>query len=396
MLPKQATRRIISLLMVIVLVVGGLISLPAIQSVEAAINIGQTGTQTNTCGLILVPVLCTNNADNQATVTPAPVATQDIDITGTQNIDQTNACDDDDGSECLNESSAGFGLGNVFRLEHDQAADVSIESFKQNIQQENDCFLFDQCDNFGGNSFSIFGQDDDGILATGTDVDVGSSIQDINQLNDCDGNIAPDPLCSNDARSFMSLNALEDGDINLGESSQTVQQENQCVDGNVACDNQSFESLQLFSAGPNAEINLDTNTQQMSQGNECSVAGTTCSNSGGHGVALTAVDDGEIDISDNTQTYEQTNQCSNTGVTQTICNNSGGGNTLFAVARDVSTLEGSNQQQKFQSNGCTDSICFNSGNNFHGLDSSGESSIESDYIPDRHSEQFGYIHNFFE
>ena len=30
------------------------------------------------------------------TVTPTPVATQDIDVTGTQNIDQANTCDDDD------------------------------------------------------------------------------------------------------------------------------------------------------------------------------------------------------------------------------------------------------------------------------------------------------------
>ena len=65
-------------------------------AVEAAVNVGQTGTQINTCGLIVVPILCTNNQDNEVTVTPTPVATQDIDVTGTQNIDQANTCDDDD------------------------------------------------------------------------------------------------------------------------------------------------------------------------------------------------------------------------------------------------------------------------------------------------------------
>ena len=78
------------------------------------------------------------------TVTPTPVATQDIDVTGTQNIDQANTCDDDDLGvpgeiECLNEASAIF-FGNSFSLTHDQAADVSVESFEQDINQANTCF----------------------------------------------------------------------------------------------------------------------------------------------------------------------------------------------------------------------------------------------------------------
>ena len=146
------------------------------QTVEAAVNVGQTGTQINTCGLIIVPVLCTNTQDNEVTVTPDPIATQDIDVTGTQNIDQTNTCDDDDLGvsgeiECLNEASAIF-FGNSFSLTHDQAADVSVESFEQDINQANTCFLFDQCDNFGGNLFQMSAEDDDGILATSTDVEV--------------------------------------------------------------------------------------------------------------------------------------------------------------------------------------------------------------------------------
>jgi hypothetical protein len=116
------------------------------------------------------------------TVTPTPVATQDIDVTGTQNIDQTNTCDDDDLGvpgeiECLNEAGAGLG-GNFFDLTHDQAADVSVESFEQDINQANTCFLFDQCDNFGENAIGIVAEDYNGISATGTDVEIGSSFQD--------------------------------------------------------------------------------------------------------------------------------------------------------------------------------------------------------------------------
>src|ERR687898_1076665 len=102
MLTKHFSVTVAVLFMAAVLLVGGLISTPSMQTVQAAVNVGQTGTQTNACGLIIVPVLCTNNQDNEVTVTPAPVATQDIDITGTQNIDQTNICDDEDRSECLN------------------------------------------------------------------------------------------------------------------------------------------------------------------------------------------------------------------------------------------------------------------------------------------------------
>ena len=228
------------------LLVGGLISLPAMQTAEAAISVGQTGTQINTCGLIVVPILCTNNQDNTVTVTPAPVATQDIDVTGTQNIDQANTCDDDDLGvpgeiECLNEPSALIGLGNFFALTHDQAADVSVESFDQDINQANTCFLFDQCDNFGGNFFDIFAEDDDGILATGNDVEVGSSVQDVKQLNDCDGIFPPDPLCLNDGVNALRLIALVDGDINLGESLQSVEQQNDCDNGSVVCSNSGLD-----------------------------------------------------------------------------------------------------------------------------------------------------------
>ena len=126
---------------------------------------------------------CNNNKDNEVTVTPTPVATQDIDVTGTQDKDQTNTCDDDDLGipgeiECINEASAPEGLGNSFSLTHNQAADVSVESFEQDINQANTCFLIDQCDNFGENAIGIVAEDYNGISATGTDVEIGSSFQD--------------------------------------------------------------------------------------------------------------------------------------------------------------------------------------------------------------------------
>ena len=39
---------------------------------------------------------CNNNKDNEVTVTLTPVATEDIEVTETQDMDQTNTCDDDD------------------------------------------------------------------------------------------------------------------------------------------------------------------------------------------------------------------------------------------------------------------------------------------------------------
>ena len=356
------------------------------QTVEAAVNVGQTGTQINTCGLIVVPVLCTNTQDNEVTVTPDPIVTQDIDVTGTQNIDQTNTCDDDDLGvpgeiECLNEAGAGLG-GNFFDLTHDQAADVSVESFEQDINQVNTCFLFDQCDNSGINFFTIVAEDDDGILATDNDVEVESSVQDVNQLNDCDGIFPPDPLCLNFGFNSLGLSALEDGDINLGESSQTAGQQNDCNDGTVACSNfgRSFvfsNFLGILSDGPDAEVNLDTNIQQASQGNVCAVDGTTCDNRASNFAGLLAIDEAEVDIDDNTQTSQQGNGCDNTGLFPSDCDNNAI-NLHIIQAADTSTVEGSNLQQEFQSNKCTDAICSNDGVNINSVIALDESSVESD------------------
>jgi hypothetical protein len=320
------------------------------------------------------------------TVTPDPIVTQDIDVTGTQNIDQTNACDDDDLGipgeiECLNEASGIF-FGNSFSLIHDQAADVSIESFEQDINQANTCLLFDQCDNLGGNAFGIDAEDDDGILATGTDVEVGSSVQDVNQLNDCDGILPPDPVCLNVGANGLGLAAYEDGDINLGESLQSVEQQNDCDNGTVTCGNIGLffgfsNLLTIASVGPNAEVNLDTNTQQAAQGNVCAVDGTLCENTALNSGLLIAPDGAEVDIDDNTQTAEQNNVCDNTGLFPSDCDNNAN-NSYDILATDTSTAEGSNLQQKFQSNACTDAICSNTRDNFNDIRASGESSVQSD------------------
>jgi hypothetical protein len=151
--------------------------------------------------------------------------------------------------------------------------------------------------------FVIGAEDDDGILATGTDVEVGSSVQDVNQLNDCDAIFPPDPSCINFGVNILGLGASEDGDINLGESLQSLDQQNDCDNGTVACINAAAEIgnvLFIISDGPNAEVNLDTNTQQASQGNVCAVDGTTCDNTGINYAELTALDEAEVDIDDNT------------------------------------------------------------------------------------------------
>ena len=240
MLTEHFTGTVAVLFMIVVLLVGGLIGFPTMQTAEAAVNIEQSKSQTDACGLIFVPALCTNIGDNTAIVTPAPSPTQDIDVTGTQNMDQTNTCDDDDAGvpgECLNDS-----FGNIFFLDHSQTADMTVQSFEQDIQNVNDCFVFDQCTNFGGNAFVI--QDDD-IPGTDVDVNVGSSIQEISQVNHCDGSVGsiePDPTCSNfRANNLLLGNFLqfppEDGAIKLGENFQSSHQENVCEKGSVGCTN---------------------------------------------------------------------------------------------------------------------------------------------------------------
>jgi hypothetical protein len=156
---------------------------------------------------------------------------------------------------------------------------------------------------------------------------------------------------------ILGLSALVDGDINLGESSQTVDQLNDCDNGTVACSNSELvpgfsNFLSVTSDGPDAEINLDTNTQQASQGNVCAVDGTTSDNLVSNFAGLTALDEAQIDLDDNTKTSQQSNVCDNTGLFPSDCDNNAF-NAVDIDATDTSTVEGSNLQ-KFQSNACTD------------------------------------------
>ena len=56
------------------------------------------------------------------------------------------------------------------------------------------------------------------------DVEIGSSFQDISQLNDCDGTFPPVPLCLNLGFNALGLYALDDKDVSIGESLQSVEQ----------------------------------------------------------------------------------------------------------------------------------------------------------------------------
>ena len=64
-----------------------------------------------------------NNQDYTANVNPASVSTKEIDVIGTQNVDQTSTFDDDDGGICRN-SGPIFRSRNFFSLEYDQAVDI--------------------------------------------------------------------------------------------------------------------------------------------------------------------------------------------------------------------------------------------------------------------------------
>ena len=73
MLTKHSLETMSVVFVAAVLIVGGLISFPATQTAEAAINIGQQRSQTNACGFLFVPVVCNNIGDNPYIVTPTPV-----------------------------------------------------------------------------------------------------------------------------------------------------------------------------------------------------------------------------------------------------------------------------------------------------------------------------------
>ena len=70
-----------------------------------------------------------------------------------------------------------------------------------------------------------------------------------------------DPFCNNAQANAIAIAALVDGDVNLGDSVQDGSQLNNCDAGAVNCDNVGVNQLLLTADGARRETNLDTNTQ---------------------------------------------------------------------------------------------------------------------------------------
>ena len=212
---------------------------------------------------------------------------------------------------CVNDAAT---IGNLFVVDNlNGAGDVQVDSFEQASTQANDCQLFDNCINIAGNILAIAAEDIDGPLATDVDVFVGSSVQTTTQGNECQGTIQPDPQCANVDVNTIAIAALVDGDVNLDDSTQTANSNNNCDDGQVICNNVGLNTLVMVADGPTnkgAHTDLDTNVQTVDpQSNNCVNPGTFCDNGASNTAVLSTTDDAKVDISDNTQTSGQDNTC---------------------------------------------------------------------------------------
>jgi hypothetical protein len=338
----------------------------------SSITISQANVAADACSGI---VNCVNVHDNFAIVTPAPLATQNINVDGSQNIDQSNTCSDDDlgvpgAINCVNDALT---FGNDFAVLHDGAADVQVDSFEQASTQANDCTLFDDCTNVAGNALVIAAEDNDGLAVTNVDAFVGSSVQTTTQGNDCHGTAPPDPQCANFDLNGIAIAALVDGDVNLDDSTQTANSNNACDDETVTCGNIGTNTLVMAAVGENAETDLGTNLQTTDKTNNCVNAGTSCGNLAVNLATLATTDDAVVDISDNTQTSGQDNTCD----TGAICDNQAI-NNYVAAATGTSTITGSNAQSKVQSNACSGpAFCTNIGDNQNVVLADDDSSVSS-------------------
>ena len=190
-------------------------------------------------------------------------------------------------------------------------------------------------------------------------------------------------MCNNAQGNALAISALVDGDVNLGDSIQDGSQLNNCDDGEVTCDNAGINQLLLTADGANAETNLETNTQTSSQTNDCDTTGNTCANALENSFFELAFDDAVISISDNTQTGTQSNDCTSTFV-DTTCSNVGNvgnvvtANLFEAQATDASTIIGSNIQTANQANTCSDALCTNAGAQINHAVASGFGSVNSE------------------
>jgi hypothetical protein len=361
------------------------IGFPSMRAAQAAgvIDITQSAESNNICA----GALCFN-AGNNFDVHSATHTGQEVDVHGSQDVNQTNICADDTGDVCSNTGLGGGDISNLFFLSHDGAADVTVGTFNQNVSSENVCSFFDACTNQAANTFSIVAQDKDGATATGFDVNVSRSSQVVDQVNDCQGTpvVGASPSCANAGFQDVSIQALNDGNVLLESSDQDAVQANNCdavagVGDNVTCGNGLVNALALRGSGTEASVHMIDNAQVGVQINDCtgSTLNTTCVNDATNFANADAHGDSSIIVHDNTQVGVQTNDCSNTGVSATFCGNSNVNFFNVTSAQDAVDTEASNTQVAVQANACTDSpVCQNIGPNVDLVTATGNSLVHSE------------------
>ena len=142
------------------------------------------------------------------------------------------------------------------------------------------------------------------------------SVQTTTQGNECQGTIQPDPQCSSADFNTILIVAIVDGDVNLEDSTQTSDSNNNCDDGQVICTNLGLNTLVMTADGPTnkgAHTDLGTNEQTSDKSNNCVNPGTICDNGASNLATLDTIDDAKVDISANSQTSGQGNTCDTGG-----------------------------------------------------------------------------------
>ena len=116
MFSKQ-TSSTIAVLVGAILVLGTGIGLPSMNSAQALskITISQANVAADVCSGI---INCVNAPSNLGIIVGAPLATQNINVDGSQNNDQSNTCSDDDlgvpgAINCVNDAAT---IGNLFAV----------------------------------------------------------------------------------------------------------------------------------------------------------------------------------------------------------------------------------------------------------------------------------------
>ena len=134
MFSKQ-TSSTIAVLVGAILVLGTGIGLPSMNSAQGLshLTVSQANVAADVCSGI---INCVNVHDNFATIVGAPLATQNINVDGSQNINQSNTCSDDDlgvpgAINCVNDAQT---VGNDFAVVNlNGAGDVQVDNFEQSF-----------------------------------------------------------------------------------------------------------------------------------------------------------------------------------------------------------------------------------------------------------------------